>query len=193
MPDNEHTIVAPFFDIGFNVGSEENLVRVGTQSQSKFCMVVTRQKHITWKEDLEFLKNVADEVGVLNECVRYREKRIEERSQSLFRISTLCRRWKKVLPLNLMQWTLDEISTCLPKSDIYISQLQRGGDEAKVSEATYGAERGAKSEELSDELLMLWERSEMCYGCASSRRSSWLARELTARRLVPPFNSNFYR
>jgi len=137
MPDNEYTMVAPFFDVGFTVGKEEeSCVRVGAKANSKFCVVVTRQKHIKWKEDLDFLEEVAREVGILNECVRYREKRAEERRQSLQRVEVLCKRWKRVLPLNLMQWTVDELQSCLPSSDIYVSMLERGGDEAVVKVTT---------------------------------------------------------
>jgi len=132
MMDNEHVIVAPFFDVHFKVGSDDNLVEIGATPNSWFALVVTRSEMgATWTGDKEFVDALSNEMGTAVECVRFREKRREERKQSLARIKQLCSRWRRVLPINLLQWTVDEMSSSLRKADIYLSMLEPGGQDAK--------------------------------------------------------------
>ena len=132
MMDNGNVLVAPFFDVGFCVGeSSDDGVRVGCRQGTKYAIVVTREKVCDWRGDLNFVDELAKEAGIAIECIRYREKRREERKQSLERVKQLCARWRRVLPINLIQWTLDELQNCLPKCDIYMSLLELGGEDAK--------------------------------------------------------------
>jgi hypothetical protein len=87
LMDNPHVIVAPFFDIGFDIGVDgdaEEKSHVGCTNKTKHAIVVTRDASCTWPGDLDFIDALANEVGVAVECVRYREKRREERKQVSF-------------------------------------------------------------------------------------------------------------
>ena len=76
MQDSAHVLVAPFFDVGFDVGVDsDEKVRVGAPQKKRYALVVSRKKTCTWTSDLDFVDALAMEMGKVIECVRYREKR----------------------------------------------------------------------------------------------------------------------
>jgi len=71
------------------------------------------------------------------------------------------------LPINLVQWTVDELHTCLKRCDIYMSILQRGGQDTKYVATTKNSKmkgrtlthnKGITFQCLDSEKIIIYEK-----------------------------------